>query len=741
MIRARCKGIGEALGRQPTSWWVAAACVFAWGARAFFLALPVPLMMDEPLAITACASAQADTFRYASTWAERWQIISLYGAGGRILSTFSYVLWGMIFPSNGTAVFTLSLLAGILAACALAQAARHLYGAHGFTLCFLLTSLSPLFLNYTISVLATIQMAMWISLALYFFTRPGWTILSWIAGGLCLGLSFASHYGAGPAVLGIAAGLAAAVVRLPFRRAAPVGKKLLRATLFPLVGLGFSLLPLYAIERWAQTAGQSYFERFIRWNDSGIHLVHENLSEMLIPGDTVPTFGTYGLWLRILFELEPIMEALFFAAVALTFRKSPLSLARRIVLTMIYVCIISVLVVGMNEASVRSWFSIAVFAIAGLAIGIKYLPARATSDEETLPPATDSRESQGLPAPLDSWSVVVTTLTLIGFLTFWRPISGMSRLVFSVWPLFMLALVGILVHTVRAPKERVLRMSFGLGTAMFLIGLFASYRAKTAPYRDFAYAQNHPGKVRIPTANLSWWSGVEGLLNRGSDDIAVIGPPVLLYPLALYESEPLKLKFLRQNFRKHGLEKILRAESLLVSTAFTDSPEAMQNAPTDLYGTDSAGKRFHPRTHPIRGYEISFSSIAKTAENAINIKTDSNAPSQILEFKKTLTFNFARKTDQPVALEFEAWAYEPFAPSEIPVKLEIHEQGNLLHSLQIVASNASAYEKIQIPIQAAEGPKVIHITATLTVAPGPFYPPLTCYIRNPVIKTYTPPTQ
>src|SRR5438445_12642851 len=90
---------------------------------------------------------------------------------------------------------------------ALAGAARRLYGERGLLLCLLVASVSPLFLNYTVRVLATMQSAMWICLALFVLSAPRWTVLQWMAGGLCLGLGFGTHYGTGPTVLGIGGGL------------------------------------------------------------------------------------------------------------------------------------------------------------------------------------------------------------------------------------------------------------------------------------------------------------------------------------------------------------------------------------------------------------------------------------------------------------------------------------------------------------------------------------------------------
>ena len=135
-----------------------------------------------------------------------------------------------------------------------------------------------------------------------------------------------------------------------------------------------------------------------------------------------------------------------------------------------------------------------------------------------------------------------------------------------------------------------------------------------------------------------------------------------------------------------------------------------------------------------------FPSIPKSSAKTNNPNIDPNPPNHGgFESKVTLTFLFELKRDPQIALEFDVWAYQPFAPADFPLTIEVRERENLLRTIPIAVSKESTHEKIQVPLVPTDGHRVIHVTAALRVPPGPSYPPLTCYIRNPAIKAMMPP--
>ena len=126
----------------------------------------------------------------SSNWAERWAFLEQY-AGGRIYWILGHVLWAGILRTGPEGAMALNAIMSIIAALALTGAARQMFGPLGMWWCVLLCSLSPLFLNYSVRVLATMPAVMWICVALFAFTRPRATVISWIAGGAALGMAFA----------------------------------------------------------------------------------------------------------------------------------------------------------------------------------------------------------------------------------------------------------------------------------------------------------------------------------------------------------------------------------------------------------------------------------------------------------------------------------------------------------------------------------------------------------------------
>jgi len=185
---------------------VLAVCVFTWLIRSLYLCLPDRLSLDEDSALHAARYATASEFVNTSNWAERWDTLERVSRQGRVLWIAAHLLWGYAFPSNGGMAYGLTWISALLAMAALAGAARQLFGERGFLLCLLLASLSPLFLNFTVRALGAMPSVACFCAALWLLSAPSWTLPRWVAGGLCLGVAFAIHYGTGVAIVALAAG-------------------------------------------------------------------------------------------------------------------------------------------------------------------------------------------------------------------------------------------------------------------------------------------------------------------------------------------------------------------------------------------------------------------------------------------------------------------------------------------------------------------------------------------------------
>lgn len=176
----------------------------SWAVRGLVIAVSPIYGFDERYGVEAAKYPVAWRFVSAMSMPERWREIRRLSTGDRPLWTLAHLLFGSLLPSDGSAAFLLTLLASAVALLALAGAARRLGGSRHAAAVLAAVSLSPLALHYSTSVLAPPISAMWICLAIFALSSRRWAAWEWLAGGLCLGLAFGTHMGAGAPISGSA---------------------------------------------------------------------------------------------------------------------------------------------------------------------------------------------------------------------------------------------------------------------------------------------------------------------------------------------------------------------------------------------------------------------------------------------------------------------------------------------------------------------------------------------------------
>ena len=207
------RSLSLTIARVPTRRMIFAVVIAAWAVRALFLSVPDPLSIDEVSALAGSEYGTAARFIATSDWAERWDLANHFRQW-HILWIALHSIWGYLFASGGQTAYALTVVCALIAMFALAGAARRLYGERGFLLALLITSLSPLCLNYTVRVLGTMPAAMCLSLALFFFTSDRARVWRWSAGGFFMGAAFGISFGAGAVILALASGLGLSIVRM-----------------------------------------------------------------------------------------------------------------------------------------------------------------------------------------------------------------------------------------------------------------------------------------------------------------------------------------------------------------------------------------------------------------------------------------------------------------------------------------------------------------------------------------------
>jgi hypothetical protein len=717
-----------ALARVPPGRIIFFVVVAAWAVRAFFLSVPNPLSIDEVSALAGGEYGTAARFVATSDWAERWDVANHFRQW-HILWIALHSAWGYLFASDGQTAYALTVVAALVAMLATAGSARHLYGERGYQLALLITSVSPLCLNYTVRVLGAMPATMFLSLALFFFTSERPRVWRWIAGGFCMGTAFGISFGAGAVIVALAAGLGLSIVRALLDTEVARKKKIWRCGVAPIMGMIAALVPLAPIELSARHAGAPYSD----------FLLHHT---MLVLGAWP---GPYGLWLRELFELDPLLQVLVFVTMAYALRAATLDPRPKSLLGAAGVAMVALLFFSLDQAPPRVFVSLGLFALAACAVFFSRILEREcpTAGVEDDP----KTEALAVEAPFDYRSLVVGILILAVVLTASRNLSNMTRLVFPAWPLFILALIGLLLRTFVNRYTAVVRVIAVLGSVLFLVGAGATFHAKSAHSRARAYAAQRPYMRQLIYENFwdadSAARSYGGLSTRARYDVAVFGPPAELYPASAYEEDPYKILLFRNNLAAFGLGRILTGEEIIWASIFYEDgraesdrpPPGIPDAPEDARGLDAAGNPFIPRVHPHRGVEMRFPA------------RDSGGPAEM-----SMTIALPAELEKEGAIGFEFMAFTPYVPAGTRLIISAFQGERQLGSMPIAIAGSEGrqadaslplyeiprqksdpFRLVRWPIRPNSKIEKIRIVARLEIPSGQFSPPVSCYIRRPYI--------
>ncbi|HVT44101.1 MAG TPA: hypothetical protein VMT00_06900 [Thermoanaerobaculia bacterium] len=542
-------------GKEPSSdaahsrlqRWLLVLILLAWVIRLPILFIPVSPLGDEELLLEANRISNASRFVEAPSWGERWEIQQQYSWGGRVLWVVVHMVWGYLVPSEGAAALIVPLVAAIIAAAALALAAGRLYGPAARLPILLLISLSPLFLNYSASLRGTMQSFMWLSLALASFTGSATSLWRWALGGLFLGLSFVTHYGSGTAIVALALGLAFGMIRRTFRSA--VDPSRLRELIAALLGVISSLLPPALLHLWSRAAGSDYVYRL---------LTHENLA--------FEALGPRGLWLRKLFELDPLLQALTLVLIIVWIRRAA-SLRAMILPALVTVTLAATFVIALGQRPLEAHPSILIATVAAIALSLCF--PEASTVAITTPAALPAQRDE---MALDHTAVIVSVVAAFALLTASRQLSAMPRLVFPCLALFVLAIIGSMRRAPELRMELITKFIAVIGTIAFLIGLAGIYSARSAGVRAERFARQHSEMARLHYENF--YMPQERTVNcarmalRSDHQIAIIGPLARLYPGITHEEEPYKIDLMRGCIEQFDLGGVLTAEQMPFATLF-----------------------------------------------------------------------------------------------------------------------------------------------------------------------------
>lgn len=553
-LRARPSPEPEALYASTparNSWWrrlprpVLVAVIAAWGLRTVLLCYSAPVS-DEYLALRAASAPTVTQFFTTTDWAARWRILHDLTTGDRPLWGVSDLLWGRLVPSGGGAAYALSLLAALVAALSLTGAAWRLFGDETAELALVVASLSPLLLYYSTSAMSPALCTMWICLALFFLSSPQWRTAEWAAGGLCLGLAFGTHMGAGAAALGLALALGMSAVAAARDRGLSAREKARRCIVAPLVGAVSAVAPLAAIAAWAGSAGESYLGRLVH---------HENLG--------FANLGPHGLWLRHMFELDPILEIIvIIGALAVILGGT----ARRSFRTFVgagVLVLAGLLAVSLRGAPTRAWVSVLAFAAAAVAA---WLAGAFRTPIDNFKARTPDPSGDPPAAPITLRTLAFGVGFIAVLFTIWRPISAMPRLVFPTWPLLVLVLIGSAPKAVPASIRTWVAPLTAVGCVLVILATYSMIRLRSIPARSESFAAAHPGWQRLRFQDL--WDFEDrmraggGLATRSNFDIEVVGGATHLYPVVLYEEEPYKVEFMADMVRDFDLGGVLSGDEI-----------------------------------------------------------------------------------------------------------------------------------------------------------------------------------
>jgi len=708
---------------------VFAICIAAWALRVLFLCIPDPLSIDEVSALTASEYGTASQFVATSNWAERWDLANHFRQW-HILWIVPHALWGYVLPSNGQMAYGLTFLTALVAMAALAGAARHLYGDRGFLLCLLVTSLSPLFLNYTVRALGTMPAVMWLCLALYLLTAPGWTIGRWSGAGLCLGLAFGTSFGAGVPILAIASGLAVSLLRTLREESLPLGEKVRRCLVCPLLGLLAALVPLAAVEAAARYAGGVYAD-FLR---------HHTMLEV------TAWLGPPGLWLREMFELDPLLEVAALVGTAYAVRDLSLTRGRRVALGVGAVAVVTLLLVSTAEAAPRAVVSLALFAAVGMTVCAGRLLERRWAQARAL--EADVPRAAPATTPFGEGALVPALLAVLLVLTSARSLGNMPRLAFPAWPLLVLGLLGLLLRGLSDFYPALVRGTAVLGSVLLLVGAGATLHAKSAHARARAYAVQHPYLQQLTYqdfwSNAAIAQNLARLRRRASPDVAIIGPLTTLYPASCYEEDPYKILLFRNALRAFGVGDVFTAEEIIWASVFFEAgdgepgrlpPPGTPDVPDRVEVMDAGGKPAPPRIHPYRGIELRFPRWRQTGpiemEATLVLPADPDGE-DIFGFEYLALAPYVAADVQLTVAVFQG--DRPLQTTNVPIVGSRGKQADALLSLYDPPQpEPDPFQLFQCPLRPAARREEMRIVARLATAPGTSSPPVSLYIRRPFI--------
>ncbi|HEX7706950.1 MAG TPA: glycosyltransferase family 39 protein [Thermoanaerobaculia bacterium] len=535
---------------DSTSWrfgrsWRTVLCalvLLTWTLRLLLLFVPLMPLADELRAFEAGQQSVATEFVTTGNWGERWHIQEKYSMGGRILWIVSHLLWGHL--TAGASPLAVPLIAGLVAAIALWRSAARLYGDDAGLLMLTLTSLSPLFLNYSASLRGTMHSVVWLSLALLLFTGPATSLMRWIGGGLCLGLSFTTHYGSGSSIAALAIGLAFSIGARML-----AGRFSFRTVLKGGAGVLAAILPLALLQLWSWSGGGSYVHRL---------RTHENLG--------FTDMGPHGLWLRKLFELDPLLLAMTILVVVLhlTDRQSVL---RRWGAAASAVAIVIVLLVSLrgapSEAYLRLTFGVGIGAVL-LLVG-----TRGWSSPQRHPASAAVRDEGWI---LNHEVILVTAAAAFALFTASRSLSGLARLFFPCWPVILLVLVGEMRRFTTLRLMKVIPALVMAGALCYGGGLVALYGFRTVTAAGETYAAEHPGLTRLRYSDFysvgDRAANFGSIARRRNHEIVILGPSARLYPAVAYDEEEYKVDLMREGVDRFDLQNVLKGEQLPFSEIF-----------------------------------------------------------------------------------------------------------------------------------------------------------------------------
>ncbi len=688
-----------------------------------FLTLPAELSGDETQAALAGSYGVASAFMATSNWAERWEIMEVCGADGRMFWMGAHLIWGWFIPnSTGASGFALTLLFAFGAMLALSLAAGRLFGSESFWLCLLYVSVSPLFLNYSIRLLGTMPSTMWICLAIYALTGRRDSMKNWLGAGLFLGLAFGTHYGAGPAVVSLAYGWIALLPTDGFRRTGSLKKHLKEFLLGPMLLCASAVIPLLTLQVWAAMAGRSYAERLIR---------HVNLTAL-------PAWGSHGLWLREMFELDPLLEVGTCVVLIEIVRSSAVTRRAKWTAVAVATSMVGLLIRSMDWDFPRCAVSILLFAAAGIIISLSKVLSHPRLASFPSPEPMNVKAETSADTILTPNRLLMSAAFAFALLTLWRPVSNMPRLTFSVWPIFLLSLIGLLA---RSPLR--LRSGLGRGTALLGIILFltaasALLQAKTMATRRASFAERHTYMQPLSHNQFRDQSAFEYLFSRASDNVVSFGTSARLYPASLYEEEPYKNGEIRELLKSYSLTRLLDTEDVIDSQVFYESiRQTSADAPP-------------PGTPFVPSFRLKNSPSAKPKSNVPNV-AERLARIRVHPYRgieallgggngeeKFLSMALPAEPGAASRFGFEFLAIAPNSPDGTELRLTIFQGerqiGEVACDLSNVQEREPAPRLFTFPIVPTAPVQEVGVHIRLKVPVGHYCPPVGCYLRRAFIQ-------